>query len=117
MQEFSGIFRKMRLISVVLAGGLVLLYGVIYLRLPTRVPVHMTGLGKIDGYGPKQTIFLLPVTNLIFALSWPVQLQKFQAYSFPGLRRVLIWLSGLLFLVLCLGTVYFSVIYLLLASR
>lgn len=115
MQEFSSGFHKIRIVGVILSGGLLVLYGLLYFRLPATVPVHMTGLGKIDGFGPKETIFLLPLLTLVCFWTWPLQLQKLRMKYAPGLRQILTVLLGLVFLVLLLGLGYFSVLYFSLA--
>ncbi|HEY3782380.1 MAG TPA: SdpI family protein [Fimbriimonadaceae bacterium] len=40
----------------------------VYSGLPAQVPTHWNAVGKIDGYGPKGTLFLLPGMSLMGAL-------------------------------------------------
>ncbi|MCB0527853.1 MAG: DUF1648 domain-containing protein [Saprospiraceae bacterium] len=50
------------LLFVALSVALVATY---YSDLPDTIPTHFNGAGKVDGYGSKNTIFLLPVLSLI----------------------------------------------------
>lgn len=42
-----------------------------YYSLPETIPIHYNGLGEVDGYGPKNSIFALPIigTFLFFMLT------------------------------------------------
>ncbi len=58
----QGLFRSVPLAAVVLGFAVVAFY---YGDLPARIPIHFNGAGQVDGYGPKYTLWLLPVINLL----------------------------------------------------
>jgi uncharacterized membrane protein len=58
----------------------------LYPGLPARIPIHWNIHGKIDGYGPKWTVFLMPATMLfllgLFAVLPALSPRNFEVDSF-----------------------------------
>jgi uncharacterized membrane protein len=74
----------------IVAVALILLAWVVsaalYPGLPARIPTHWNIHGKIDGYGPKWTVFLMPAVMLfllgLFALLPTLSPRNFEVDSF-----------------------------------
>jgi immunity protein, SdpI family len=65
------------IVGIVLAAAALAASAFIYGQLPERIPTHWNLAGKVDGYGPRWTVFELPAMML----------------GLLGLFRVLPWLS------------------------
>jgi uncharacterized membrane protein len=51
--------------------------------LPARVPMHFNAAGKVDGWGPKSTVWLLPVAGVIMALLMTVVSRFPHTFNYP----------------------------------
>jgi uncharacterized membrane protein len=51
--------------------------------LPARVPMHFNAAGKVDGWGPKSTVWLLPVVGLVLAAFLTVLSRFPHTFNYP----------------------------------
>ena len=51
-------------IIVILFLATIVMTGSVYNQLPARVPMHWNIKGEIDGYGPRATVWIMPVIDL-----------------------------------------------------
>jgi uncharacterized membrane protein len=51
--------------------------------LPARVPTHFNVAGKVDGWGPRSTVWLLPVAGLVFAAFLTVLSRFPHTFNYP----------------------------------
>jgi uncharacterized membrane protein len=51
--------------------------------LPARVPMHFNAAGKVDGWGPKPTVWLLPVIGVVLAVPLTVLSRFPHTFNYP----------------------------------
>lgn len=54
-----------------------------YSKLPTRIPTHYNALGKIDAYGSKNTIFILPIIGAVLFVGMTILNRFPQVFNYP----------------------------------
>ena len=50
--------------------------------LPESIPTHYNGLGEVDGYGPKATIFFLPVLGTVLSAFLTYIIKKPETFNY-----------------------------------
>lgn len=50
--------------------------------LPENIPTHYNGMGEVDSYGPKITIFLLPVLGTLIFVFLTFMLRKPESFNY-----------------------------------
>lgn len=50
--------------------------------LPENIPTHYNGMGEVDSYGPKTTIFLLPVLGTLIFVFLTFMLRKPESFNY-----------------------------------
>lgn len=72
----------------------------VYPGLPDTIPIHWNAAGEANGYGPRITIFLMPLIMGLMLLLWPVlpavSPDKFRVEGFSDTW----WFSGLVLIAL-----------------
>ncbi|WLD24790.1 DUF1648 domain-containing protein [Flavobacterium dauae] len=53
-----------------------------YKHLPTKIPTHYNGLGEVDAYGHKITIFLLPIIATILFIVLTILAKKPHTFNY-----------------------------------
>jgi uncharacterized membrane protein len=114
------------LLEVLAIAGLAVLFGYTiywYQNLPEIIPTHFSAGGKIDGYGNRQTIFLLPgIGVFVYALLTLVALVP-HTFNFPGkitpqnaLRQYRLAIRLLRYLKVAIMLMFFVIIMLIVGS-
>jgi len=76
---------KLILVGWVLVCLNFILVLVFYFDLPETIPTHFNLKGKVDDFGNKSTLWILPIINLIcyFCLTWVTTKVKPHNYNYP----------------------------------
>ena len=53
-----------------------------FTTLPESIPTHYNGLGEVDGYGPKATIFFLPVLGTVLSAFLTYIIKKPETFNY-----------------------------------
>ena len=79
--------RALDILGLVLLLGAAVFAAVRFHAMPDQVPIHYDAAGQIDSYGPKATVFVLPVVGLaVFGFTFFVDLIVANAGSIPAGR-------------------------------
>ena len=79
--------RALDILGLALLLGTAAFAAVRFHAMPDQVPIHYNAAGEIDNYGPKATVFVLPVVGLaLFGFTFFVDLITANAGSLPARR-------------------------------
>ncbi|MEO6131511.1 MAG: DUF1648 domain-containing protein [Saprospiraceae bacterium] len=99
-------------------GFLWLFIILIYDNLPDIIPTHFNGMGQINNYGDKMTLFFLPVICSMIFISFSVLNRYPHKYNYPvkitpenALAQYTNATRMLRFLKLTIGIIFFLVVY------
>ena len=53
-----------------------------FTTLPESIPTHYNGMGEVDGYGPKATIFFLPVLGTVLSAFLTYIIKKPETFNY-----------------------------------
>jgi uncharacterized membrane protein len=73
-----------RIATLVVVIGMFLLAAFSYADLPDKIPVHFNAKGEADGYGPKSTIWILPILTAVMAIAMNFVSKIPHTYNFPS---------------------------------
>ncbi|MCI1696701.1 DUF1648 domain-containing protein [Aneurinibacillus aneurinilyticus] len=69
----------------ILAGTFIYLYFV-WPTLPERIPIHFNGLGEVDGWGSKSSLFMLPIISVVLYVG--LTILGYYPHTFNYLREI-----------------------------
>lgn len=80
--DFDNLLESLGWLALLLMWG-VAIYG--YFTLPAVIPTHFNGAGRVDAYGGKITILLLPLVGTFLFAGLSILSKYPQAYNYPAL--------------------------------